>query len=149
MMILNSGVCFNTVKVWRVIGVLVLILKVLVPVLLVITSVMPLFNALVAGNAEATKKAWITIGKKLAAGVIVFFIPSLVNASVKLLVGADYETEDVSYCVDCFSSPGSSECVQHVKAFDDADKKEAEEFKENEKEQSEIGNGSVNTNEPG
>ena len=76
MMILNSGVCFNTVKVWRVIGFLVLILKILAPVLLVITSVMPLFNALVAGNAEATKKAWITIGKKLAAGVIVFFIPS-------------------------------------------------------------------------
>ncbi len=157
-MLLESFICQNTVKGWRVVGVLVTIIKILVPVIIIVTSIVPIFNSLLKGNADETIKSWQQIGRKIAAGVIVFLIPTLVGSSVKIFVGEDYQSSDVSYCVDCFANPVGDDCTKHVNDFDTAEEREAEEIKQIQKEEqkkednadeSVIEGGSVDTNKMG
>ena len=137
-MLLSSGFCQNSVEAWRVLGLFVTIVKIVVPLIIIITSVVPIFNAIISGSAQDTKKSWITIGKKLAAGVIVFFIPSVVTAAINFFTSAR-EGSDIYICTICFNSPVNSECGTFVKKFKDMQEAEKEKF-----EQESI-NGSLNT----
>ena len=137
-MLLSSGFCQNSVEAWRVLGLFVTIVKIVVPLIIIITSVVPIFNAIISGSAQDTKKSWITIGKKLAAGVIVFFIPSVVTAAINFFTSAR-EGSDIYICTICFDSPVNSECGTFVKKFKDMQEAEKEKF-----EQESI-NGSLNT----
>ena len=151
-MLLGADMCQNTVKGWRVVGHIVLIVKVLVPILIIVTSFIPMFNALVKGNADETVKSWKTVGRKIAAGVIIFLIPSLVESSVKLFAGKEIENEDVMICVHCFSSPNEDDCLKAVRDFDTMEKEEIDKEKSGENgkiDDSKIDGGSVDTDKMG
>lgn len=139
-MILGVDVCQNTVMGWRVIGFLVLIVRILVPILIIVTSVVPLFNALLKGTADETVKSWKTIGKKLAAGIIVFLIPSLVASAVDLFAKAA-ESDDLYICTSCFEEPGGEECQYNINLYKQLENEDITKFKE------ESIEGQVNTSE--
>lgn len=50
-MILVVGICQNTVKVWQIVGVVFTILRILIPIIIIVTSLVPLFKALISGTA--------------------------------------------------------------------------------------------------
>ena len=139
--LLDAMICQNTVKGWRVVGVVVTIIKIIVPLLIIITSFIPMFNALVRGNADETVKSWKTVGRKIAAGVIIFLIPSVVTGMVKLLANQNLVNEDAKICSECVNSPGGSVCQEYVDKFDRMLEDEKEEFEEQEI------SGSANTSE--
>ena len=152
MNILSGVICQNTVKGWRVVGHIVYIAKVLVPLLIIITSVVPLFNALVKGSVDETIKSWKMVGKKLAAGVIIFLIPSLIENSVNLLANKEMKNDDVMICIHCFSSPNGKDCLDAVNDYDTAEEQEVKEVKEqNEKDKndSKVEGGTVETDNMG
>ena len=61
MMLLDVNTCQNTVKGWQILGYLITILKILVPLIIIITSTISLFSVINKGNQEETIKAWIII----------------------------------------------------------------------------------------
>ncbi len=50
-MILVVGICQNTVKVWQIVDVIFTILRILIPIIIIVTSLVPLFKALISGIA--------------------------------------------------------------------------------------------------
>ena len=50
-MILVVGICQNTVKVWQIVGVIFTILRILIPIIIIVTSLVPLFKALISSTA--------------------------------------------------------------------------------------------------
>ncbi len=116
--LLDAMICQNTVKGWRVVGLLVTIIKILVPVIIIVTSIVPIFNSFLKGTAEETIKSWKQVGRKIAAGVIVFLIPSLISALVKLMANVELVNDDALICSTCLSSPGGRECQAFVNNLD-------------------------------
>ena len=146
-MILSSYICQNTVKAWQLVGVLILVLKIIVPLVIIITAVVPIFNALIKGTEAEMKSSMMIIGKKLAAGILVFMVPSLIASSIKMFVGDSYKTDDIANCVDCFSDPNGSACKTHVDKYNNVDVEESEEYKKRKEEEEKINGGSVDTDD--
>ena len=119
MMLLDVNTCQNTVKTWQILGYLITILKILVPLIIIITSTISLFSVINKGNQEETIKAWIIIGKKLIAGIIIFFIPTLVDAFIHFLV----------ICAICMYKPSSSDCERYINNYNKIAEDEIEKFK--------------------
>ena len=151
-MLLDAMICQNTVKGWRVVGFIILIVKILVPIIIIVTSVVPVFNALVKGNADETIKSWKQIARKIAAGVIVFLIPGLIEASVRLFAGKEFETEDAMICVTCFSNPNGEDCMNAVRNYDNMEEEEVTKVKEEKEgkiDEQTVEGGSVDTSRMG
>ena len=140
-MILDVGMCQNTVLAWRIIGFVIMVLKILVPIIIIVTSVIPLFNALIKGTADETIKSWKQIGRKIAAGIIIFLIPSFISGMIHLLANQDLVNEDTIICSECVNSPGGSKCQEYVDKLDKMIEEEKEDFEEEEI------HGSTNTSE--
>ena len=132
MMLLDVNTCQNTVKGWQILGYLITILKILVPLIIIITSTISLFSVINKGNQEETIKAWIIIGKKLIAGIIIFFIPTLVDAFIHFLVNNDYMKKSTEICAICMYKPSSSDCERYINNYNKIAEDEIEEFKKEE-----------------
>ncbi len=115
-MLLEVGVCQHTVQAWRLVGLFVLIIKIVVPLIIIITATVPIFNALMKGTADELIGSAKKIFFKLFAGIIIFFIPTIIETSVKLLVNYTDNSDDTMICANCFANPNGSECAQ---AMDD------------------------------
>ncbi len=112
-----STTCQYTIRGWQLLGIFLLVIKIVIPLIIIITSVIPLFGALMKGNVDSTIKAWILIFKKIVAGVIIFLIPGLIVSGVKFLVGVE-PGSDTARCTTCVSEPYSTNCVKYVKDLD-------------------------------
>ena len=133
--------CQETVKGWRVVGLLLMVIRIMAPVIVIVTSMIPFLDALVKGNTESLFGAGKILFQKLMAALIIFFIPTIINASIKLLANKEYVSDDVLICSNCFDSPSSDTCDDYVKKYEKMLLEEAEKFKEEEL------SGKVNTNE--
>ena len=133
--------CQETVKGWRLVGLLIMVLRIMAPVIVIITSMIPFLDALVKGNSEGLFGAGKAFARKLAAALIIFFIPSVINSSIRLLANREMVDNNVQICSVCFDKPGSDECNGYVKKLDELIASEVEEFEEEELE------GKVNTDE--
>lgn len=144
------GACQNTVKGWRIAGIALLVCKILVPILILLTAIFPIFNWLVKGNADEAIKALKAIGKKLIAGLVVFLIPTIIEASINLLLGEDLKNEDSFICYSCFFNPQEEDCLDAINDYDTLEQKDIEKNKEKIKEKEgksqEIG-GTLKTDE--
>ena len=123
------GFCQNTVKFWQIIGIFIIILKITIPIIIIITGIIPVFNVLTKGNVEEAKKAGITLIKKLIAGIIIFYIPTTINAIVNLLV-KNSTTGDTEICLTCMYEPNGNDCLEDIGKLSDIEKKEAETIEE-------------------
>ena len=144
-MLLSVDTCLNTVKAWKIIGIAVMILKILVPVLIIITSTIPIFNALIKGTLDELTGSMKKIFMKIMAGIIVFLIPTFISSTMKLLIGTDGKSEDVMICVDCFEDPNGNDCQQHIEDYNGLDNTEKVEEEEKVNDNNSIEGGSVNT----
>ena len=133
--------CQNTIKGWRIAGLLIMILRIMAPILVIITSMIPFLDAVIKGDTTSVFNAGKALARKLAAAVIIFFIPSIINTSIKLLANREMVNDDVLICSVCFDNPSSDQCNGYVKKLDELLEAEKQEFEEQEIE------GSVDTSD--
>ena len=122
-MILSWEMCQHTVKGWRVVGFFMLIVRIVVPTIIIMTGLVSVYNAVFKGTAEESIKGLKTMFRKIVAGVVVFLIPSLINAVVGLLV-KDTDYSDFLICTTCFDKPNSSVCTAYVNLLKDIEEAE-------------------------
>ena len=133
--------CQETVNAWKLAGILVLIVRVMVPIVIIITCLVPFLDALIKGDSKTLFDSGKTMFKKIFAGLIVFFIPTIISTTVNILVNSDYVNEEVKVCSVCLDKPNGDECNSAVEDQKRLLEEETEEFKEEEI------NGSVDTSE--
>ena len=105
-------VCGNNKKFPTVLGTtistLYVIIRILVPLLLVITGIISFFKATISSNAdEALNKAKSKLITNIIAAIIIFFIASIINFVVGLAAG---KNNNFSSCMNCMLHP--KECRQ-------------------------------------
>ncbi len=93
--------CAETANIWKVLGWVVFIMKIVIPLLLIIFGMLDLGKAVISSDEKAMSKAVGTLIKRFIAAVVVFFVPSLVSALFNVLVGINFSSEDSSICITC------------------------------------------------
>ena len=116
-MLLDDNICLNSIYAVRVIGYLIIIAKILIPIVLIVSSTIPLFDALVKGNGKDLSGAFLKILKKIGAGLIIFFIPTIINAMVEIFTNKDY-VNDFFACKECMYEPGGLSCKSYVDTYE-------------------------------
>lgn len=93
----------------QVMSVLFVIIKILVPILLVITGMISFFKAVISGKVDdELQKAKKALVNKIIAAVIIFFIVSIVNFVIALVAG---KNNSFSSCLNCMIHPNNCEEV--------------------------------------
>lgn len=118
MLIMDPTFCSDLSPIFQVIGWVLWVFKIVIPILIIVFGMLDLGKAVVASKDDEIKKAIKSLAMRAVAGVVIFFIPTLVGA-VFSLVGAfgDLEVE-YDKCKECIADPGGIKCTTFVDAAD-------------------------------
>lgn len=100
-------------KTFRAIGWVILIIKILVPVLLIVFGSIDFAKAVIASKDDEIKKSARSLGIRVIIGVLIFFIPTIINFAVKIIGGEDIYNENsgsFGFCTHCMLEPTDSDC---------------------------------------
>ena len=84
----------------EVVHTIVTVIKIVVPILLVIFGSLDLLKGVTAQKDDEIKKGQQIFVKRLIAGVLVFFVFTIVQLIVSFAAGDD--SQNISSCVNCF-----------------------------------------------
>lgn len=103
--------CVETHGAWKFIGNILFALKVIIPILIVVMGCVDLFKAVTANSEDEIKKSTSILIKRLIYGIIIFFIPTLINVVFSSL--EDYKNGTAKYakCITCLLEPTSDTCT--------------------------------------
>lgn len=93
---------------FKLIGIFVNIVKIIVPIILIIMGSLDITKAVIDKNDGAIQKSLIVFLKRSIAGVLVFLAPSVILGIFHSIDGLDNFDSGYSTCVDCIL--GSSSC---------------------------------------
>lgn len=108
-MILATNFCEETVNAWKIIGITLYVLKILVPLVVIITGTIPFINAVTKGTMEEVTNAAKKLFFKLVAALIVFLAPVIIPSIIELITGNGIDS-DMHICTTCIKSPNGGEC---------------------------------------
>ena len=104
-------------QVFRIIGSVKNILKILVPILLIIMTTIDFGKVALSGDDKDMANAKSMAIKRVIAGIIIFFIPTIVDAVLKQVSAYDADdyynnsgTGTFGKCSYCFASPSKENC---------------------------------------
>ena len=97
--VLSSTVMIDQ-KIPEMVHTAVTAIKVVVPILLVIFGSLDLLKGVTAGKEDEIKKGQQIFIKRLIAGVLVFFVFTIVQLIVSFAAGD--ESQNISSCINCF-----------------------------------------------
>ena len=117
-MILDIDICSQTITTWRLLGILILIIKIVVPIILIVSSSMEMFKIIVSKNPNNIKPTAVLFLKKFIAALLVFFAPYIIYSTIDLLI----KRNDKQYykCNKCLFFPTNDECGRFVKEYEDS-----------------------------
>ena len=115
--------CESTVVGWQTAGTIISIIQSTVAIAIIITSI-PLFTNVIMNTKEVNlSKAFISTLKKIAAGMIVFFVPVIIPRLIEML-RPEHEIENYYSCEICLEQPSSSKCATEIEKYKNARKKD-------------------------
>lgn len=110
----KSTFCADTAEIWSVIGKILFIFKIVIPILIIIFGMIDLGKAVVASKDDEIKKALKSLGMRAIAGVVIFFIPTLVGVVMSLVDSFGDIKDDYTICKNCIVSPYGQNCKSSV-----------------------------------
>ena len=110
-MLIGADFCMDTANIWQLVGLVVYILKIVIPLILIILGMLDLGKAVVSSDEKAINKAVGTLIKRFIAAVVIFFVPTIVNGifTVIGIIGGNSKN-DYQTCVQCLTNPNGQEC---------------------------------------
>lgn len=108
--------CQDTAIIWQTVGWFLLVFKVIIPILLIIFGMIDLGKAVISSDEKAVSKAANSLLKRVIAGVVIFFIPTIVGAIFKMIGSFQRDAKgQYDICSACITSPSNQEkCGQYV-----------------------------------
>lgn len=104
--------CTGTANIWKLVGQVLFIFKIVIPLLLIIFGMIDLGKAVVGSKDDDVKKAISHLAFRAVAAVVIFFIPTLVGFIFTIVDGFDAakKQENWSICSACISNPYGDTC---------------------------------------
>lgn len=108
-----SDFCSKMSGMLKLVGYVLWIFKVAIPIIIVIFGIIDLGKAVTASKDDEIKKAVKQLMYRLAAGVMIFFIPTLIMFVFELI--SDYNNimtaSEFNVCETCILKPGDCEAT--------------------------------------
>lgn len=93
--------CSETIEIWSLVGTVVTILKIAIPLIIIVLAIIDLGKAAISSKDDEVSKAFKTLLRRIIAGVVIFFIPTLVNLAFGLIDNFSEENGDYNICSAC------------------------------------------------
>ena len=104
--------CQDSAEIWQLVGNVITVLKIAIPVLIVLLAAIDLGKAVISSKEDEMKKATNSLIRRFIAGVLIFFLPTIVTVVFGLV---DKGSTDGVICMDCISSPNDDSCTKYIK----------------------------------
>lgn len=101
-----ADLCGTLKPVWTIFGYIIFAIKVVVPLLLIVTGMMALAQAVMKQDEKEIKKAQGVLIQKLIAAVLVYLVITITG----VVVGLVADNLDWKGCVDCAFHPFNDGC---------------------------------------
>jgi len=110
--------CNDSVKVWELVGKILLVFKIVIPLLLIIFGMIDLGQAVIGSDEKDIQKATKKLLRRAIAAVIIFFIPTIVGAIMGLISDFNDDSKEAGYdtCSACLTKPYGDSCKKAVAA---------------------------------
>lgn len=117
LMLLGAGIttfCHDTHELLQLVGWVLTIFKIVIPLIIIALGLVDLGKAAVSSKPEEIKKSATSLAWRVAGGILIFFIPTIVMVVfgfVGQFNNATTETgSDYSICKACITVPWSGDC---------------------------------------
>ena len=101
----------TSLKVFQVIGYILMLIKIIVPLILIILGSIDFGKASLSGDDKAVKDAASQFAKRIIIGLVVFFVPTVLDFFLSLINGVSDTTTKFDNCTNCIFSPtNESKC---------------------------------------
>ena len=107
--------CTKTKSIWILVGRILGIFKIVIPLLVIIFGMIDLGKAVVASKDDEIKKAIKSLAMRAIAGIVIFFIPTLVGVVFSIVDSFSEVENDYNVCKNCIVSPFGSACKKATK----------------------------------
>ncbi len=115
MLIMAPSICSKLAEIWQIIGWVLWVFKIAVPIIIIAFGMIDLGKAVVASKDEEIKKSVKSLVMRCIAGIVIFFIPTIVGAIFSLVnefnENKEYKAE-YDKCRVCITKPGSCDLSQ-------------------------------------
>ena len=102
----------GVLQAFKIIGLILFVVKILVPVLLIVLGTIDFVKALTNPEEKADKEAINMFVKRLIIGIIIFLIPTILDLLLNFVDGAEDTSKGFSACTTCMFNPfDSNKCV--------------------------------------
>ncbi len=93
-------------KAFKFIGRILSVVKIIIPLVIIILGAIDFFRAVIASKDDEIKKSMKTVLFRVLAGVIIFFLPTIINLVFLLIDDWNHYRTDYSVCSTCITNPG-------------------------------------------
>ena len=114
MLIMAPSICTSLSPIWQIIGWVLWVFKIVIPIVIIVFGMIDLGKAVVASKDDEIKKSVKSLVMRAIAGVIIFFIPTLVGAIFSLVGEFNDNREEYDKCSACITNRGGTECEGYV-----------------------------------
>lgn len=104
--------CSDSISIWRLIGQIINIIKIVIPIIIVILAMLDLGKAVMAGEEKEIKEAQKMLLKRIIYGVVIFFVVTIVQVVFGLVSDSGITTGEAtnSACWSCATQPNGETC---------------------------------------
>ena len=116
MLIMAPSFCSSLAPIWQIIGWVLWVFKIAIPIIIIVFGMIDLGKAVVASKDDEIKKSVKSLVMRAIAGIVIFFIPTLVGAIFSLVgeFGSEEYQDEYGICSDCITHPGDDACQTAV-----------------------------------
>lgn len=108
-----SGFCPETANIWRLIGNIIYVIRIVIPILIVLLGTIDLGKAVIAGEDKKIKEAQKAFITRIIYGIAIFFVFTIVEIVFGLL-GVDLDKGNAKVCWQCATKPNGEECMYYA-----------------------------------
>ncbi len=97
--------CYRTANIWQLVGYVILVIKIVVPIIIIFLGIIDLAKAVISSDDKAISKSAMSMVKKMAVAIVIFFIPTLVDFCFSFIGGFSSVRGDYLKCSGCLTHP--------------------------------------------
>ena len=86
-------------KTFKFLGILLFIIKILIPILLIVLGATDYAKVVVSSDSDAISKSTKALMIRIFAGIVIFLIPTIINFAFSLIQNADTTFNDCRICL--------------------------------------------------
>lgn len=102
--------CTGSAGLLQFVGYILTIVKIAIPILIVAFGLLDFGKAVVGSKDELIKKSAISLLRRVVAGIVIFFLPTLVLTIFDAISDYANNKDDFENCKACLLHPGGKSC---------------------------------------